>query len=660
MVVLQSRLHDDAGGGDMGPLDGDAQPVVAASPTSRANQYIVFILIEELLVDLLDMRGDGGVIGGREVLVGLDIDHVRHILGDTVTQRVMRAQQTVGIGNLLQILVEHLLRVDYRTDLEQVELSTTVVIKITGELDLYRPAHLLGTILLRHLQQFGQREDALLEHAAEGDDLPSALIDAVADKLIHWVVGRGNIGERTIGIGLFHTQRLDVEAVVNLEVVTHMRHIQGIEASLRLTQGRFHLRSLQHLGRMIGRHTQGLSAVDDILTQSERETGDTFLGRLVAYWVVVQRAQHAGEIGIVEVAVLLAHHFLQDNRHLLLVDDVLRGEHIGLRVLIINGSIDTLDSAGQHAEHLVFVVQIRYHIGTVDTCERLIMRILKQRRRAYGDRRLHRLEEGEEVGNQRIGQLRTEEVLQNLFIRCIAQGNGIEIVFLHELIEEIGTEHNRLGNHHLRLLVLIQFRMALDDIIKESQTTTLSAKGALTDSGEVGVAVELQTVEDCHDTDVLHPPVLHDGVEDDLPVGIDILQLMPSDVLQESRYGEDGTGTKPTAHVISLDMAHKRIGGNLEDIVLQLLQRGDTGDFLLRHRIAEDEVAEAHVLLHQVMQVDVHLRRVLVDEVEPLSLCLLTVGRLFRVEDQRHILIAATDLAQQLQSGLRIAILNVT
>ena len=64
--------------------------------------------------------------------------------------------------------------------------------------------------------------------------------------------------------------------------------------------------------------------------------------------------------------------------------------------------------------------------------------------------------------------------------------------------------------------------------------------------------------------------------------------------------------------------------------------------------------------LHQVMQVDVHLRRVLVDEVETLSLCLLTVGRLFRVEDQRHILIAATDLAQQLQSGLRIAILNVT
>ena len=348
------------------------------------------------------MRSDGGVIGSREVLVGLDIDHVRHILGDTVTQRVMRAQQTVGIGNLLQILVEHLLRVDYRTDLEQVELSTTVVIKITGELDLYRPAHLLGTILLRHLQQFGQREDALLEHAAERDDLPSALIDAVADKLIHWVVGRGNIGERTIGIGLFHTQRLDVEAVVHLEIITHMRHIQGIEARLCLTQSCLHLRGLQHLRRMIGRHTQGLSTIDDILTKSESQRGNALLSRLVTYWVVVQRAQYTREIRIIEITILFSNYLLKDDRHLFLVDDILRGEHIGLRVLIINGSIDTLDSAGQHTEHLVFVVQIRYHIGTVDTCERLIMRILKQRRRAHGDRRLHRLEEGKEVGNQRI------------------------------------------------------------------------------------------------------------------------------------------------------------------------------------------------------------------------------------------------------------------
>ena len=60
-----------------------------------------------------------------------------------------------------------------------------------------------------------------------------------------------------------------------------------------------------------------------------------------------------------------------------------------------------------------------------------------------------------------------------------------------------------------------------------------------------------------------------------------------------------------------------------------------------------------------MMQVDIHLRRVLIDEVEALRLGLLTVGRLLRVEDQRHILIAAANLTQQFQSSLRITLFHM-
>ena len=109
----------------------------------------------------------------------------------------------------------------------------------------------------------------------------------------------------------------------------------------------------------------------------------------------------------------------------------------------------------------------------------------------------------------------------------------------------------------MRLFILIKFWVAFDDIIEECQTTALTTEGTLTDTGKVGIAVEFQTVEDSHNTDVLHPPVLHDGVEDDLTVSIDILQLMPGDVLEESRHGEDGTGTEPAAHVVTTDMAHQ-------------------------------------------------------------------------------------------------------
>ena len=148
-------------------------------------------------------------------------------------------------------------------------------------------------------------------------------------------------------------------------------------------------------------------------------------------------------------------------------------------------------------------------------------------------------------------------MLQDLLVRSVAQRDGIKVVLLHELVEEVGAEHHRLRNHHLRLFILIKFRVALDDIIEKRQTTALTTEGTLTDTGKVGIAVEFQTVEDSHNTDVLHPTVLYDGVEDDLTVGINILQLMPGDVLEESRHGEDGTGTEPAAHVITTDMAHQ-------------------------------------------------------------------------------------------------------
>ena len=121
VVVLQSGLHDDACCGDVRPLHGDAQPVVARTPTARADQDVVLSLIQELAVDLLYFHRYLWIVGGGEVVVGLHIHHIYHVLGDAVTQRVVAAQQAVGVGNLVQILFQHLLGVDDRTNLKEVE-----------------------------------------------------------------------------------------------------------------------------------------------------------------------------------------------------------------------------------------------------------------------------------------------------------------------------------------------------------------------------------------------------------------------------------------------------------------------------------------------------------------------------------------------------------
>ena len=119
--------------------------------------------------------------------------------------------------------------------------------------------------------------------------------------------------------------------------------------------------------------------------------------------------------------------------------------------------------------------------------------------------------------------------------------------------------------------------------------------------------------------------ILHDGIEDNLPVGIHILQLFPSNVLQESRHWEDGTGTKPAAHVIAADMIEHRIVRDIEDIILQLLQASDTHNLLVSLRITEYEIAKAHVLLHQSAKIYTHLLGILINEAEAFCFCLGTI-----------------------------------
>ncbi len=111
----------------------------------------------------------------------------------------------------------------------------------------------------------------MLQDAGEGDNLAASLVDAVADNLVDRVVGGGNILQGAVLVGLFHTQVLDVEAVVDLEVVAHMAHVEGVEACLRLGEGRLHLARLQHLTGVVGRHAQRLTAVDDILAKAQRQ-----------------------------------------------------------------------------------------------------------------------------------------------------------------------------------------------------------------------------------------------------------------------------------------------------------------------------------------------------------------------------------------------------
>ena len=147
-IVLESQFDNDFRGTDMGPLHRYAQPGVAGAPTPRSHQHVIGTGIEEFAVDALHVYSDGGIVDRGEMVVHLHIDHIRHLLTDTMAQRIPGTQQATPIGNLGQILIQHLLAVDDGTNLEEIEIARTVFVEIAGKLYFHGTAHLHGTKLL--------------------------------------------------------------------------------------------------------------------------------------------------------------------------------------------------------------------------------------------------------------------------------------------------------------------------------------------------------------------------------------------------------------------------------------------------------------------------------------------------------------------------------
>ena len=102
-----------------------------------------------------------------------------------------------------------------------------------------------------------------------------------------------------------------------------------------------------------------------MLAQAEGEVDDTFIGGLLAYGVEVDGAGHARAVGIEAGAVPVAHHLLQDDGHLLLVDDVGCGAHVGLGAAVIYRGIHALDGLGDVLCHGMAIGAVGDHVGGI-------------------------------------------------------------------------------------------------------------------------------------------------------------------------------------------------------------------------------------------------------------------------------------------------------
>ena len=97
-------------------------------------------------------------------------------------------------------------------------------------------------------------------------------------------------------------------------------------------------------------------------------------------------------------------------------------------------------------------------------------------------------------------------------------------------------------------------------------------------------------------------------------------------------------------------MVEKRLFGQGENVVLQVLQVFDSGHHLHGFRIAENEIAESEIAGDEVFQLSIHILRAFVDEGCSALTCIFTSRSLRRLHDERHILVGLSDFGKQLES----------
>ncbi|EJX09814.1 hypothetical protein EVA_02073 [gut metagenome] len=74
------------------------------------------------------------------------------------------------------------------------------------------------------------------------------------------------------------------------------------------------------------------------------------------------------------------------------------------------------------------------------------MGVFQQAGGAHGNGVMHDTQESHQVFEYSFGQLGFFKGLQDFFVRGITEGDGIEVVSFHELVEDIGTDDDRLGD----------------------------------------------------------------------------------------------------------------------------------------------------------------------------------------------------------------------
>ena len=268
----------------------------------------------------------------------------------------------------------------------------------------------------------------------------------------------------------------------------------------------------------------------------------------------------------------------------------------------IDRGVDTLDGLEQQPEHLIPVVHVGDHVGGIDACEGLVVRIFQLRRRTYGQRRA----DGLDVGLQLLLQLgrnrRTDEFREYLLVRELLRNDVFEAVEADEVVEIVRGDDHRAGDHDAHVGVLVVEPVLEDHRIHEGQPAGLAAERALADACEGHrVAVSFR-VETRHYALAEQRAVILDEVDDALAMFLGRSELALVAPADRRCQREQPPGIEPFRKVVLRRVIFECLVGDRGDHLLHLHQVFGLADDGTRVGVFEEEFAEGKLLVDIFVQ----------------------------------------------------------
>ena len=351
----------------------------------------------------------------------------------------------------------------------------------------------------------------------------------------------------------------------------------------------------------VGRgEAERLFAVHDGLPQAEGEPDDAFFRRLVAHRVEVQRPGDAGQGGEPQPAVLAAAHFLQDDGHLFLGNDVSRRRDVTTGRGEIDRGIDALDSLGNEAQLLVLVLGSRHHVSGIDAGKRLIVRVFQFGGRADGQRLPDVADEDPQGIRQIPGQGGGGEFGEDLPVRKVRVDNILEAVLEDEPVEEVRGDDKGSRDQDADAFPMVIEVVPLENLVQEGQAAGLAAQGTVPEAGEADGVVVALGLEAGHDAESLGHPVVADGPDGGRPALRLVVEAALLDAVADL---EEAAGEEPAGDIVfgrQPGQVGIRKGG---DDALGAVQVAGTGDLLPGLGIRDHEIAEPEFPADEFRQV---------------------------------------------------------